>query len=72
VGVAIAFLTAFAGLLHDPLQRALGIHRRRLHRLLGIIEARAATSSRGDYRPRSVFLARVYDLVDWIKGWLSF
>lgn len=71
VGVAIAFLTAFAGLLHDPLQRALGIHRRRLHRLLGIIEASAAASTRGDYRPRSFFLARVYDAVDWIKGWLS-
>jgi hypothetical protein len=71
VGVAIAFLTAFAGLLHDPLQSALGIHRRRLHRLLDVIEASATTPTGGDYRPRSFFLARIYDLADLVKGWLS-
>jgi hypothetical protein len=71
VGAVIAFLTAFAGLLHDPLQSALGIHRRRLHRLLHVIEAKATASTGGDYRPRSFFMARIYDLVDWVKGWLS-
>ena len=33
-----AFMTAFAGILADPIQRRLGLHRRRLLRLIGELE----------------------------------
>ncbi|CCG08147.1 DUF6635 family protein [Pararhodospirillum photometricum] len=61
---AAAVVGAFAGVVADPLQRALGLHQRRLHRLVDTLEA----DLRGDGdRPlvlRDHYVARVFDLVD--------
>lgn len=62
--VAGAVLTAFAGIAGDPLQRALGLHRRRLHRLIDAL----ADQLRGDHeaalRVRDHYVARIFDVVD--------
>lgn len=61
LAVALSVLTTFSGILSDPLQARLGIHRRRLRRLLRRID-RAAED-----RPRiegEFVLARGADIVD--------
>jgi hypothetical protein len=72
VMVAIAIVAAFSGFLHDPVQARTGIHKRRLSRLLEAIEEATNPSSDKAYRPKDVFFGRVYDFVDWLRGWLSF
>lgn len=68
----IAVAGAFSGIIHDPIQTLLGIHRRRLNQLLNAIEASINETMAKGYRPKDTFLGRVYDLADWIKGLLSF
>lgn len=68
--VAMASLGAFAGLAADPLQRRLGLHRRRLERL---VDGMARDLGHGDGAPLSPLIAdhylpRVLDLVDMINS----
>jgi hypothetical protein len=72
VMVVIAVVAAFSGIIHDPIQTAAGIHRRRLNRMLDAIEASAVEPHAKDYRPKDTFFGRVYDLIDWVKGLLYF
>ena len=73
VGLALAFslLAAFAGLVADPLQRRLGIHQRRLRKLVGTIER----SLRGDgserFEVRDHYVARLLDVADLLRVALS-
>ncbi len=62
---AAAVTGAFAGVVADPLQRRLGLHQRRLHRLLDTLETEMASPDLS--RPlvvRDHYVARVLDLVD--------
>lgn len=65
IGAALAMVaslvTTFAGLLADPIQTALGIHRRRLMRLLASIDAADSTAPP---LAREHFLARAADISD--------
>ena len=72
VMATIAAVAAFSGMIHDPIQTLTGLHRRRLNRLVDAIEASVTQSIGKGYRPKDTFFGRVYDLVDWIKGLLSF
>ena len=72
VMATIAVVAAFSGIIHDPIQALTGIHRRRLSQLLDAIEESINQPCTKGYRPRDTFFGRVYDLVDWIKGVLSF
>ena len=65
-------ITAFAGFLHDPVQAVTGLHQRRLHQLLDAIEESLHRHDTKGYRPKDTFFGRVYDVVDWVKGFLSF
>ena len=70
IGSSIAvlgLLTALSGLVSDPVQAALGIHERRLHRLLTAVEQQM-TGRGGDFRFRDAYAARVFDLIDLVKG----
>ena len=59
-----AVFAAFAGIVADPLQRRLGIHRRRLHRLVDALEAESlGTLDRGFAAPEHYY-ARLFDVVD--------
>jgi hypothetical protein len=72
VMATIAVVAALSGIIHDPIQTAAGIHRRRLNRMLDAIEESVSERDGKGYRPKDTFFGRVYDLIDWIKGILSF
>ena len=67
-GVVIvgAALTAFSGVLTDPLQRRLGRHRRRLLRLLGELERFLCDEGDGSITLRDHYVARLIDLLDLV------
>ncbi len=60
----VAMATAFAGVLGDPVQRALGLHQRRLHKLIDAIGDVLRSESEVAYRVRDHYAARIFDLVD--------
>ncbi|MDH3378652.1 MAG: hypothetical protein OEQ39_17135 [Gammaproteobacteria bacterium] len=68
----IAVIGAFSGMIHDPIQTVTGIHRRRLNQLLNAIEESIDPTMGKGYQPKDTYFGRVYDLVDWIKGLLTF
>lgn len=55
---------AFAGILADPVQSRLGIHRRRLGRLLDTLEAELVGRADKPFSAREHFYARILDLFD--------
>jgi hypothetical protein len=62
-----AMLTAFSGVVTDPLQRRLGLHRRRLERLLQMLETDLC-GERGRIRiMRDHYVARLIDIFDLIS-----
>lgn len=61
-----AALAAFSGILTDPLQRRLGLHRRRLMRLLQALEDGLCDEA-GQYRVmRDHYVARLVDIFDLV------
>ncbi|MDH3235232.1 MAG: hypothetical protein OEQ29_17065 [Alphaproteobacteria bacterium] len=63
---AAAVLTAFAGVLTDPLQRRMGLHKRRLDKLLKVLERELAGSIPERMALHDHYVARVLDLVDML------
>lgn len=59
-----ALVTAFAGILADPVQVWLGIHRRRLMRLIDTLEAELAGTGDRPFVAREHYVARALDLWD--------
>lgn len=68
--MAASALTAFAGLLADPVQRALGLHRRRLLRLVASVEADMSGTLPRPFAAREHLWARLADLSDLGAGLL--
>lgn len=64
VMVGFALLATFTGLVMDPLQQALGLHRYRLLRLLDTLERAALDDSDARLALPDPFIARLTDLVD--------
>ncbi len=64
LGAAMA--AAFAGLVTDPVQRRLGLHQRRLTRLIDALERQTADPSAPAYAVHDQYAARVLDLFDWL------
>lgn len=73
VGVTGGLLTlssviaAFAGIVADPVQRALGIHRRRLEMLIDSIEADLLDGGPGTFRVRAHYVARLFDFFEAVR-----
>lgn len=59
-----AVAAAFAGVIADPVQTALGIHRRRLLRLIDALEDEFTGSGRRAFAAREHYFARLLDLAD--------
>lgn len=59
-----SFAAAFAGILADPFQARLGIHRRRLNRLIDAIAADVEGEAAGRFVAREHYYARLFDLWD--------
>ena len=67
LGVA-ALATAFAGILSDPVQRAAGLHRRRLNALVNGLEAAFHRSDAAGFVAYDLYVARLLDLGDVLIG----
>lgn len=65
---ALGVLAACSGLVTDPLQQALGLHERRLHRLLDALAAELAGQSPRGPALHDAYVARVFDLLDLIQA----
>ena len=59
-----AVLAAFSGVITDPLQRRLGLHRRRLSRLLDALERGLCSERAQHVTMRDHYIARLVDLFD--------
>jgi hypothetical protein len=59
-----AFTAGFAGVIGDPVQRALGLHGRRLHRLIDALGRELRDESEVAFQVRDHYVARIFDLVD--------
>lgn len=68
LAAAGAVVAAFAGLVADPAQRALGIHRRRLERMLRTIERNMRGQGPAAFSPREHYVARLVDVVDLVRA----
>lgn len=64
--LAAASVAAFAGLVTDPLQRRLGLHEKRLLRMLAALERQMLDPSAPDFAVRDHYVARLLDLFDWL------
>ena len=69
IGLALAFsvLSAFAGVVADPVQRVLGIHRRRLRRLVAAIERTLGGHGPERFEVRDHYVARILDVADILR-----
>jgi hypothetical protein len=61
-----AMLAAFSGVITDPLQRWLGLHRRRLERFLQMVESDLSGEPGGTRIMRDHYVARLVDIFDLI------
>lgn len=59
-----AVAVAFAGVLADPIQARLGVHQRRLRRLIDAMERAFFADEGAGFEAREHYLARVFDLAD--------
>lgn len=67
MGIA-ALATAFAGVIADPVQRATGIHRRRLGALVDTLEEGFRGSDAAGFVAYDLYVARLLDLGDLLLG----
>jgi hypothetical protein len=61
---------AFSGVIFDPAQAAVGLHRRRLYKLLDHLQRDVTLSTQSSFRPKDRFVARILDMFDMIKSGL--
>ena len=55
---------AFAGVVSDPVQRALGLHRRRLHRMINALERQVSNPTAAGFAVHDHYVARLLDVFD--------
>lgn len=72
VMIALGVFISFSGLITDPAQKALGLHQRKMHKLLDKIEAqllKCTGNPAGDeeYKLYDRYVARVFDFIDLLK-----
>ncbi len=60
----VAVLTAFAGVVTDPVQRRLGLHRRRLATLVDVIERQVTGDPEAELKVKDFYVARLFDVLD--------
>ena len=63
---ALAIMSSFSGIITDPIQYRLGIHGRRLDRLIDSIEKELKGVDNAGFKVRDQYVARIFDLFDLI------
>ena len=66
--IAASTLAAFAGIVADPVQRRLGLHRRRLDKMLVALERQLADPDAPAFALRAHYVARLVDLFDLLSA----
>lgn len=61
-------VAAFAGVLADPVQRRLGLHQRRLHRLIDALERQLLDPESAGFSARDHYVARLLDMMDIVAS----
>jgi hypothetical protein len=64
---ALGVLSAFSGIITDPLQKQFGVHERRLYKLIDALEAQFIEGSNKRFYPKDHYIARILDLFDVLK-----
>lgn len=67
---ALSAFAALSGVIFDPVQAAVGLHRRRLRKLLDHLQKDVTLSTQNSFRPKDQFVARVLDTFDMIRSGL--
>lgn len=62
--ILMASFASLSGLLSDPLQSALGLHQRRLYKMIDHLERNFASHSQRRFRSGEHYLARLLDVID--------
>ncbi len=70
VMASLAAFAALSGVIFDPVQAAVGLHRRRLHKLLNHLQRDVSLSTQSSFRPKDQFVARILDTFDMVKSGL--
>jgi hypothetical protein len=65
-GAAVA--AAFAGVIADPVQRRLGLHQRRLHRLIDALERQLLDARAPGFAVHDHYVARLLDMIDLVSA----
>jgi hypothetical protein len=68
VMAAGAVLAAFSGIIADPLQRRLGLHRRRLLRLIDALERQFSRNGGTGFVVRDHYVARLFTLLELLSS----
>ncbi len=63
-----AVFSAFSGVLSDPVQRRLGIHQRRLRKLLKALEQELRGEGDARFTVRDHYVARIFDLFEGLNA----
>ncbi len=64
----LASFAALSGIVTDPVQAFLGLHRRRLLKMLNHLQQDFNMNSQGSFRPKDHFVARILDGFDMIRS----
>ncbi|RVU82883.1 hypothetical protein EOL70_20290 [Leucothrix sargassi] len=62
--IVLAFVSTFIGILTDPLQAKLGIHKRRLKKLVSAVGRDLSGKAGADFQLREKYAGRLFDIVD--------
>ncbi|MEM0910218.1 MAG: DUF6635 family protein [Pseudomonadota bacterium] len=66
VAAALGVVAALGGIVADPVQRQLGLHHKKLDKLLTSVESQF-TDETGQYNLKDQYVARVFDLLDLLS-----
>ncbi|GAB1265453.1 hypothetical protein NBRC116493_27990 [Aurantivibrio infirmus] len=64
----LAVFASFSGLISDPIQSRLGLHRRRLTKMIDAMERDFSLGEERGFRPKDQYVARILDLLDTAKS----
>jgi hypothetical protein len=67
VMAALATLTSFSGIIADPIQYKLGLHQKRLNRLIDCLDRELRGLGDSRLKIRDQYVSRVFDLADLFK-----
>jgi hypothetical protein len=67
VMAGLAVLTSISGIITDPIQYKLGIHERRLIKLIECLDSELRGLGDSKLKIRDMYIARVFDLLDLLK-----